>query len=42
MGYVVGALDHSEVAAAEPTRKNRESDEQKTARLQTVIAKPRA
>jgi predicted dienelactone hydrolase len=37
-GYVVAALDHSEVVAVELARRNGESDEQKTARLEAVIA----
>src|ERR1700687_4858159 len=37
-GYVVAALDHSEVLAAELARKNDETAEQKTARQQAWIA----
>lgn len=37
-GYVVAALDHSEVVAAELARKNDETAEQKTARQQAWIA----
>lgn len=37
-GYVVTALDHSEVIAPELTRRNDESEEQKKARWQAVIA----
>src|ERR1051326_3539217 len=36
-GYVVAALDHSEVSAPELARRNDESDEQKKARWQAVI-----
>jgi predicted dienelactone hydrolase len=36
-GYVVAALDHSEVVAPELARKNDESEEQKKARWQAVI-----
>jgi len=37
-GYVVAALDHSEVIAAELARRDGETDEQKTARWEAVIA----
>src|SRR5881397_2197415 len=37
-GYVVAALDHSEVVAAELARKDGETDEQKTARVEAWIA----
>jgi len=37
-GYVVAALDHSEVVAVELARKDGESDEQKTARQEAWIA----
>ncbi len=37
-GYVVAALDHSEVIAVELARRNGETHEQKTARLGAVIA----
>jgi len=37
-GYVVAALDHSEVVAPELTRKDGESDEQRVARVDAVIA----
>src|SRR5205085_6798151 len=37
-GYVVAALDHSEVVAAELARKGVESDEQRAARQQAWIA----
>jgi predicted dienelactone hydrolase len=37
-GYVVGALDHSEAVAAELARKDSETDEQRTARVEGVIA----
>jgi dienelactone hydrolase len=37
-GYLVAALDHSEVVAAELTRKDGETDEQKTARVEAWIA----
>lgn len=37
-GYVVAALDHSEVVAAELARRDAETAEQKTARVEAVIA----
>jgi dienelactone hydrolase len=37
-GYMVAALDHSEVSAPELVRRNGESEEQKQARWQAVIA----
>lgn len=37
-GYVVAALDHSEVVAVELARRNGETDEQKTARVAAWIA----
>src|SRR5262249_32898267 len=37
-GYLVAALDHSEVVAAELARKEGETDEQKTARVEAWIA----
>jgi dienelactone hydrolase len=37
-GYVVAALDHSEVVAVELARKDGETNEQKTARWEAVIA----
>src|SRR5262249_6295568 len=37
-GYVVAALDHSEVVAAELARKDGETDAQKTARVEAWIA----
>jgi dienelactone hydrolase len=37
-GYVVAALDHSEVVAGELARRDGETDEQKTARWEAVIA----
>ncbi len=37
-GYLVAALDHSETVAAELARRTRETDEQKAARLEAVIA----
>lgn len=37
-GYVVAALDHSEVVAAELARRDGETDEQKAARWQALIA----
>jgi predicted dienelactone hydrolase len=37
-GYVVAALDHSEVVAAELARRDGETDEQKTARWEAIIA----
>lgn len=37
-GYVVAALDHSDVVAAELTRKESEADEQKTVRVAAWIA----
>lgn len=37
-GYVVAALDHSEVVAVELARKDGETDEQKTARVEAWIA----
>lgn len=37
-GYVVAALDHSEVVAAELARRDGETDEQKTARVEACIA----
>ncbi len=37
-GYVVAGLDHSEMVAVELARKDGETNEQKTARLQAVIA----
>src|SRR2546425_1969047 len=37
-GYVVAALDHSEVVAAELARKEGETDEQKAARVKAAIA----
>jgi len=37
-GYVVAALDHSEVVAVELARRNGETDEQKTARTEAWIA----
>lgn len=37
-GYVVAALDHSEVVALELARRDGETDEQKTARWEAVIA----
>ncbi|HEX8091018.1 MAG TPA: dienelactone hydrolase family protein [Blastocatellia bacterium] len=37
-GYVVAALDHSEVIAPELARREGETDEQKTARVDAVIA----
>lgn len=37
-GYVVAALDHSEVVAAELARRDGEPDEQKAARMEAVIA----
>lgn len=37
-GYVVAALDHSEAVAAELARRDGETDEQKRARLEAVIA----
>lgn len=37
-GYVVAALDHSEVVAAELARRDGETDEQKTARAEAWIA----
>jgi dienelactone hydrolase len=37
-GYLVAALDHSEVVAAELTGNNGETDQQKTARVQAWIA----
>ena len=37
-GYLVAALDHSEVVAAELARKDGETDEQKTARVEAWIA----
>ena len=37
-GYVVAALDHSEVVATELARRDGETDEQKTARADAVIA----
>jgi dienelactone hydrolase len=37
-GYVVAALDHSEMVAAELARKDGETEEQKTARAEAMIA----
>jgi dienelactone hydrolase len=37
-GYLVAALDHSEVVAAELARRDGETDEQKTARVEAMIA----
>jgi dienelactone hydrolase len=37
-GYVVAALDHSEVVAAELARREGETDEQKSVRVEAVIA----
>jgi dienelactone hydrolase len=37
-GYVVAALDHSEVVAGELARRDGETDAQKTARVEAVIA----
>jgi len=37
-GYLVAALDHSEIIAAELARKDGETDEQKTARVEAWIA----
>jgi dienelactone hydrolase len=37
-GYVVAALDHSEVVAPELARRNGETEEQKTARVEALIA----
>jgi dienelactone hydrolase len=37
-GYVVAALDHSEVIAPELARRDGETDEQKTARVEALIA----
>ena len=37
-GYVVAALDHSEVIAAELARRDGETDEQKSARVEAVVA----
>jgi predicted dienelactone hydrolase len=37
-GYVVAAVDHSEVVAAELARREGETDEQKAARVEAVIA----
>lgn len=36
-GYIVAALDHSEVVAEELARKDKETDEQKTLRRQAII-----
>ena len=37
-GYLVAALDHSEIVAAELTRKDGETDKQKTARVEAWVA----
>jgi len=37
-GYLVAALDHSEIVAAELARKESETDEQKTARMEAWVA----